>query len=127
MGEQLTARQRPARNRPCAVIAAVVLLTGCGGSGDDPELAQGQELFQANCARCHGPQATGTAMGPPLVHENYEPSHHDDDAFRNAVRNGVSPHHWDFGPMPAIPALDDQEIDAIIGYVRGLQRAAGIE
>jgi mono/diheme cytochrome c family protein len=106
---------------------AAVLLAGCGGDGGNPDVAAGEELFQANCARCHGPDATGTATGPPLIHDYYKPSHHGDDAFRTAVRNGVTPHHWDFGPMPAIPGLDDEQIDAIIEHVRGLQRDAGIE
>ena len=105
----------------------MALLTGCQRGGDDPEAAQGEELFQANCASCHGPQATGTAMGPPLVNATYEPSHHDDDAFRKAVRDGVLPHHGNFGPMPPIPSLDEDQIDAIIAHVRGLQRDAGIE
>ncbi len=81
----------------------------------------------ANCSACHGPQGQGTDQGPPLVHVVYEPSHHPDDAFRQAIAQGAAPHHWDFGPMPPVPDLDDDEVDAVIAYVRDLQREAGIE
>jgi mono/diheme cytochrome c family protein len=105
---------------------ALVALVACTGGSSDGE-ADGSQLFAANCATCHGDQAQGTNQGPPLVHQLYEPSHHSDDAFRSAVANGVTPHHWEFGPMPAVPGLDAAAVDAIIGYVRGLQREAGID
>ena len=46
--------------------------------------------------------------------------------FANAVRNGVVAHHWQFGDMPPVPGVSDADIEAIICYVRELQRAAGI-
>lgn len=114
-----------------AIAVLVVLLAACGGGGQSDEPADqakaGQELFEANCSACHGIGAAGTDQGPPLVHEVYEPSHHGDDSFRSAVAQGVQPHHWEFGPMPPIADLDDSDVSAIIDYVRGLQRDAGIE
>lgn len=38
----------------------------------------GRDLFDANCAACHGENATGSDKGPPLIHRIYEPSHHGD-------------------------------------------------
>lgn len=120
-------------------IVAIVTLTACGASSPDATSvgagdgaasevsARGEDLFATNCAACHGAGATGTTSGPPLVHIVYEPSHHGDAAFHRAVREGVVPHHWDFGPMPPVEGLSDAEIDAIIGHVREQQRAAGIE
>ena len=64
--------------------------------------------------------------GPPLVHRYYVPSHHADEAFRRAIRLGVVPHHWRFGPMPPIGGLDDRTVTGVIGYVRWLQRQRGI-
>jgi mono/diheme cytochrome c family protein len=89
---------------------------------------RGDELFhgEATCATCHGVDLRGTTMGPPLLHQTYAPDHHPDSAFRQAVRSGVQPHHWDFGPMPKLAHLDDNEIDAIIAYVRSEQQRAGI-
>lgn len=94
---------------------------------DLSEKAQaGEALFNANCALCHGPNAAGTALGPPLVHIIYEPNHHQDFAFRNAVQNGVQAHHWQFGNMLPVPTVLESDIDSIICYVREVQRANGI-
>ena len=86
----------------------------------------GQTAFNANCALCHGANAAGTNLGPPLVHKIYEPNHHQDFAFRNAVQNGVQSHHWQFGNMPAAPQVSEADVERIICYVRELQRANGI-
>ncbi len=116
-----------------AAIALIALAFALGdGDGDgsgalpagDP--VRGQTLFEQRCAACHGTDAEGTTQGPPLVHPFYRPGHHADGAFLIAVRRGVTPHHWNFGPMPAIPDLSEQAIADITRYVRGLQEAAGI-
>ena len=90
------------------------------------ELAAGERLFDAGCARCHGRHAAGSEAGPPLVHSYYEPGHHADMAFRRAVAFGVQPHHWNYGPMPPVTGLGDAEVAEITAYVRWLQRQAGI-
>ena len=97
-----------------------------------PELAGnalvGKQIFDAKCAACHGPDAAGQdGVAPPLVHRIYEPSHHGDVAFLLAVRNGVRPHHWRFGPMPPVEGLTDGDVAMVVDYVRALQRANGIE
>jgi len=110
------------------VTAVVVLASGCGaGGGDDAAGVQrGEQLFAANCAVCHGPEGQGTTVGPPLVHEIYEPGHHPDDAFHRAVTDGTPAHHWNFGDMPPVAGLDSDEVDDIIAWVRQQQRDAGI-
>jgi mono/diheme cytochrome c family protein len=90
------------------------------------DMVSGEALFKANCAQCHGIEATGTESGPPLVHQYYVPSHHADAAFLLAVRNGVRPHHWNFGAMPAIRGLSDDDVANIVAHVRSLQRSAGL-
>jgi mono/diheme cytochrome c family protein len=88
---------------------------------------RGAQAFEAKCAVCHGVNAAGRdGMGPPLVHVIYEPSHHGDQAFHLAVMNGVRGHHWPFGNMPAVEGLTTGDVDAIVSYVRALQRANGI-
>lgn len=108
-----------------AVVAlgalALVGAAGCGSVEPD-----GGELFAANCAACHGAQAGGSDAGPPLVHRLYVPGHHSDAAFQSAVKNGVFAHHWDFGDMPAVAGVSEEDVAAIVGYVRGLQREAGL-
>ena len=86
----------------------------------------GEAVFNANCALCHGVNAAGTNLGPPLVHKIYEPSHHQDFSFRKAVQKGVQSHHWQFGNMVPVPGVADDDIERIICYVRELQRANGI-
>lgn len=137
----LTARAKYAA--ACLLTAlAVLLLAGCSGGGGNagdgrdgggapsglsPAALAGEGAFNARCALCHGAGAGGgTGIGPPLVHPIYEPGHHQDFAFRNAVRNGVTAHHWEFGNMPPVPGVSDAEIASIICYVRELQRAQGI-
>ena len=90
------------------------------------EFQRGKELFNANCATCHGEAALGTAQGPPLIHMYYEPNHHSDASFTIAVSRGVPAHHWGFGNMPPIPNLLPEDVQQIIGYVRWLQQEAGV-
>lgn len=87
---------------------------------------EGQVIFEANCAGCHGVNAAGSPSGPPLINKIYEPSHHADITFTLAVKRGVRAHHWRFGNMPPLPGIDDAQITLITGYVRELQRANGI-
>ncbi len=111
-----------------AVLVLTVLLAACGGGGGEaaPDPERGEQLFAMNCAVCHGPAATGSLQGPPLVHEVYEPGHHPDELFVRAVMEGVSQHHWDYGPMPRIGGLTERDVEDITAYVRQLQREAGI-
>jgi len=114
------------------VALCVALLAACASDAGDAgagsaQAGDGSALYAANCAACHGADLRGTGMGPSQLSIVYEPNHHPDDSFRTAIRNGVSPHHWDFGPMPAVSGLDDDEITAIIAYVREVQQREGFE
>jgi mono/diheme cytochrome c family protein len=120
--------------RIAAILGTVAVLAACAATEGDggaptaaaPDPQRGEQLFEANCAACHGPAGQGTVNGPPLVHVIYEPGHHSDESFHLAVQRGVQQHHWDFGPMPAVPGLSREEVADIIAYVRDLQREAGI-
>ena len=106
-------------------------MMACSGEspapGQQPSVAQeGEALFNKTCAVCHGAEGTGTQAGPPLVHPIYEPGHHPDISFRNAVKNGVPSHHWEFGHMPPQPSVPDEDVEKIICYIRELQVAGGI-
>lgn len=114
--------------------ALLVLLAGCAGSpstdgpidGATADVAVGEELYQANCAQCHGADLRGTDQGPPHLDAVYLPNHHADISFLFAVRNGVQPHHWSFGPMPPIDGVSDDDVTDIVAYVRAQQQAAGL-
>lgn len=88
--------------------------------------ARGKVAFDANCAACHGINASGTDKGPPLVHEIYNAGHHADGAFYLAAKLGVRQHHWRFGNMPPQPQVTQEQVAAIVQYVRELQTANGI-
>jgi mono/diheme cytochrome c family protein len=87
---------------------------------------EGKAAFEANCATCHGRNAAGTAKGPPLVHDIYNPGHHGDGAFFLAAKLGVRQHHWPYGNMPPQPQVAEPQLAAIVQYIRELQVANGI-
>ena len=95
-----------------------------------PELstlaAEGKTAFDATCAACHGLNGAGTDHGPPLVHGIYNPGHHSDEAFFLATKTGVRRHHWPYGDMPPQPQVTQNQLAAIVRYVRELQIANGI-
>ncbi len=117
-----------------AVVAVVALLLAGGDSEeqqpttsiDTAAVSAGQSLFRSNCAQCHGVDLQGTSSGPPFLIATYAPNHHGDEAFQSAVANGVTPHHWNFGPMPPIDGLSRDEVAQIVAYVRSEQVRAGI-
>ncbi|PCI64179.1 MAG: cytochrome C [Kordiimonadales bacterium] len=88
---------------------------------------KGQALFLTNCSVCHGDTALGTDSGPPLIHFFYRPGHHDDNAIRSAVKNGVEAHHWEYGDMPPVTGISDAERTSLVAFIRELQRANGIK
>lgn len=89
--------------------------------------AAGAELYEASCAECHGLEMRGTDTGPSLLSIVYEPNHHSDTAFLSAIRNGAQSHHWDFGPMEPVEGLSDEDVTAIVTFVRNAQASEGFE
>jgi mono/diheme cytochrome c family protein len=87
---------------------------------------KGVKAFDANCAQCHGTNGAGGDRGPPLVHDIYNPGHHADAAFFLAMKRGVREHHWAFGDMPPTPQVAEDDIYAIVRYIRELQEENGI-
>jgi mono/diheme cytochrome c family protein len=116
------------------LVEVVVWPRSAGGNGDtgiptgEPDLvARGEPLYQASCAECHGSDLRGTDLGPSHLSNVYEPNHHGDAAFVLAARNGVQAHHWPFGDMAPVPGLSDDDLEAIVAYVREYQRTHGFE
>ena len=132
-----TTQQRTA----AVVIVAAFLIAACNSTsgsattaGDtgiapqDPELVlTGEELYQANCAECHGTDLRGTDKGPSHLSIVYEPNHHGDGAFLLAIQRGVRAHHWPFGDMAPVAGLTQDDTAAIIAFVREQQRLHGFE
>lgn len=88
--------------------------------------AKGSQIYDDNCAACHGQNSAGTEKGPPLIHDIYNPGHHSDDAFFRAVQKGVKQHHWPYGDMPPQPQASRSDVSAVITFIREVQQANGI-
>lgn len=116
------------------VLAVAVAACESGASGDldippqDPDLvARGADLYAGSCAECHGTDLRGTDRGPSHLSIVYEPPHHSDGSFLVAVMAGTPQHHWDFGAMPPVPGLSEEDVGAIVSFVRDAQRREGFE
>ena len=116
--------------RALTFAGVIALVAGCGGGGegdDTPDLTRGKQLYGGACAMCHGADLRGTRQGPSHLSKVYEPSHHPDEAFRLAVKNGVRAHHWRFGDMPSLPEFPDDALTDVIAYIRSEQEKQGFE
>ena len=132
-----TSQTRRSSSLLILLAAAVgIVLAACGSSGDTSTgipvqnsdlVAAGDVLYQANCALCHGTDLRGTDKGPSHLSIVYEPNHHGDAAFLVAALVGVRAHHWDFGNMAPVEGLSDDDVTAIIAFVRENQRIEGFE
>lgn len=115
------------------LVPLVVAALACGAESQPADGvptfagADGATLYMAACASCHGADLRGTEQGPPFLDAVYRPAHHADASFLLAVRRGARAHHWDFGNMPPVQGLTDEQVAAIVAYVRQQQRDAGIE
>ena len=125
--------------------AAIALLALAGGAfywwrgtdvpridpDDQAQVAEGQGVYRAQCARCHGAnlegqpnwkerQANGRLPAPP-----HDPSghtwHHPDSALFGIAKHGLA----DFAPpgyqsdMPAFAGtLSDDQIAAVLAYIK---------
>lgn len=116
------------------VVGLIVAAAACA-SAPAPDLAKpastgssnGQAIYAARCASCHGADLRGTDRGPSHLSKVYEPGHHGDASFKAAIEKGSRQHHWDFGDMPPVAGLSPDEIAAVIAYVRSVQGAQGFE
>lgn len=111
-------------------VVATLTVASCSGSDAQPGSAAtsaGAELYEQSCASCHGNDLRGTDRGPPHLSQVYAPDHHPDASFRAAVTQGSPAHHWNFGDMPPVEGLSDDEIELVITYVREQQEIHGLE
>ena len=88
---------------------------------------RGAEVYAESCASCHGTDLRGTDKGPSHLSIVYEPNHHTDDSFRSAIANGAPQHHWSFGDMEPVEGLSDDDVEAVIAFVRAEQERQGFE
>lgn len=129
-------RVQPDRiRRPLAVVlpAVVALVAACGsdepqsGTSAPADPVRGAEVYASSCASCHGADLRGTDKGPSHLSIVYEPNHHGDASFRNAIANGSPQHHWEFGDMESVEGLSPDDVEAVIAFVRAEQGRLGFE
>jgi mono/diheme cytochrome c family protein len=116
------------RNLLLACLAVAVLATWGAGvyaqqGNDDEKLQLGAQLYQQNCAVCHGPNGEGRVGA--VLSKNW-PSIRPDLVVRATIENGVPG-----SPMPAWSLknggpLTDEQIEALMLYILSWQ-TGGLE
>ncbi|MCC5953846.1 MAG: cytochrome c [Acidimicrobiia bacterium] len=128
---KLTATRRRSRwvhAMPYLLVAGLVGACSDDGTSNGTETSSaGADLYAQTCASCHGDDLRGTDQGPSHLSQVYAPDHHPDATFRMAIRQGTPAHHWDFGDMPPIEGLNDDEVELLIAYIREQQEIHGFE
>ena len=85
-------------------------------------MQQGETLYREDCADCHGDAGEGTAAAPALAGNRAVNSPNPTNLAR-IIRNGGFPPSTQGNPqpfgMPPFPQLSDQELAALITYLRG--------
>ena len=91
------------------LVVAAAVVTGCASTETSVE---GDVIYANNCARCHGSDLGGR-VGPSLA-AGSEAAAKDDAAYRQAILNGPR-------AMPAFTRFSDEQISAVISYIRSQQ------
>ena len=113
-----------------AVAVGALLTAGCGsggGSASAEEVAQGQELFKATCASCHGPDAEGMPKLGKDLHNNPFVQGLDEAELTAFFKKGrpawdpANERKVDMPPKGGNPALQDEDLRLIAVYVRSIQ------
>ena len=80
------------------------------------DIAMGKQLFAANCASCHGVDASGQ-LGPNL---HGVVQRLGEQGVFGVIRNGR-------GGMPPVSSINDQRVWQVVGYVRTLGESGSME
>ena len=130
MHTTIVKRIRPATLALLAVGATLGGLIACGGGGGGPDaalVAEGEKHFMSTCATCHGRDAMGLPnLGKGLHGNEFVQSKSDRDlvAFLKTGRPAAHPLNTtgvDMPPKGGNPALSDENLEAIVAYLRTLE------
>jgi cytochrome c6 len=103
------------------ILALAALLSAALISGASP----GEELWSANCKKCHGDDGRGeTAMGKRFAIRDYTDATVQesltDEAIRAAIVNGKENEDGKRTMLAFGNRLSDEEVDTLVAYVRSL-------
>lgn len=119
------------------LVASAIALAGCDSGAQAvaaksrgataQKVAEGERLYQANCAECHGKAAQGAfdwrrrlpdgSFPPPPLNGSGHAWHHPKPMLHNVIKHG-SPGG---GKMPAWKdKLNDAQIEAVIAWFQSL-------
>lgn len=106
-------------------------IVASGPGGMDVTTLPGHDLFVASCSACHGADANGVeGVGVALLGSDFVKAKTDKDLL-NFIKTGrpvwdpESKTGVDMPPKGGNPALGDDQINQIIGYLRSLNEGAG--
>jgi cytochrome c553 len=97
---------------PTAEAAAAPTQAPTSAAGD---AANGQSLFAAKCAPCHGPNGEGTTFVPDALNNAQFLANRTDKDLTTAIRTGAGDR------MPAFFTLSDQEVLDLVTFIRTWQ------
>ena len=115
------------------LLSSVGLATACGGKGSgapaaSPEtIALGNQQFLATCATCHGKDANGLPKQGKSLLMNPFIMEKSDDELATFVKTGrqagdaLNTTGVAMPPKGGNPALTDDDVKAIVAYLRTLQ------
>jgi disulfide bond formation protein DsbB len=118
-------------------LITLMTVSACSGSGQasssqggenasQAAAAAGQQLFVSNCSACHGVAGEGiTGLGKPLTSSEFVGGLSDEEllAFIKQGRTPDDPLNTSGVVMPpkgGNPALTDEQLTAIIAYIRSI-------
>src|SRR5262245_11161853 len=105
------------------VVSLVLLVAGAISL----RAADAKENWDKQCAKCHGADGNGkTKMGEKLGVKDYTDAkvqeQMKDDEMAKAIKEGVKEKGTDKTKMKAFSELSDDEIKALVAYVRKLKK-----
>ncbi len=88
------------------------------GEGASAQVRRGYDLFRDRCIKCHAINREGGHVGPDLNVPQNITEYRPEDQIRAYIKN---PQAFRYGNMPAHPDMKDDELDAIVAYLRAMK------
>lgn len=103
------------------IVAAALLLGACAAQEAQPSqaalAADGREIAEAQCARCHAIGPYGESPAPEAPPFRYALARYDSDVLEEELIQGIQVAH----PMPEFQ-FNPQGADALIAYMQSIQQ-----